>query len=136
MKCFVYGTLTAPATADKLLESWHYDGEATLVGLHRVDGEYPTLVPGGTVTGRILVTDDPETLDRYEGVDRGLYVRVTVPHESGDTVETYIGNPERLGVETVETPWPDKGSFAQRVENYLTDNEIVVRDQNSDSLSP
>jgi hypothetical protein len=30
---------------------------ATLHGLHRVEGQYPTLAPGGSVAGRVLRTE-------------------------------------------------------------------------------
>lgn len=70
MTFFVYGTLTDPETAASILSEFEYRGSATLDGLHRVEGEYPTLAPGGTVTGRMLVTEERDTLDRYEGVVR------------------------------------------------------------------
>ena len=166
MEFFVYGTLTDPATADSLLKSFEYRGTATLRGLRRVDGEYPTLVPGGETTGRLLVTDDVETLDRYEGVDGGLYVRIEVPrtdsgccdsvrpgaklslfrrlkrarsdstavhthnnhYETGENgsnsgVATYVGHPEKLGV---EAEWPGDGPFSERVRRYVADNDVVI----------
>lgn len=123
MRCFVYGTLTDPDTAGEVLDSVSYDGPATLGGLHRADGRYPTLLPGGTTSGRILTTPAVETLDHYEGVDRGLYVRVTVPCEDGGTVETYVGDPARLGV---DDGWPGDGPFADCVRSYLDDNDVSV----------
>lgn len=123
MRFFVYGTLTDPDTAGSVLDSFTYEGTATLVGLRRVDGEYPTLVPGGSVEGTILATDEYEALDRYEGVERGLYVRVSVPC-GGEQVETYVGDPDRLGV---ADEWPGDGPFAERVQSYLDDNDVVVR---------
>lgn len=126
MEIFVYGTLTDPETAGSVLDEFEFAGEATLVGLHRVDGEYPTLAPGGRVDGRILVTDDIESLDRYEGVDRGLYLRVPIPVDSGedhDHVETYVGDPSRLGV---AADWPGEGTFPQRVRSFLADADVVL----------
>lgn len=123
MRCFVYGTLTDPDTASGLLDSVAYDGPATLSGLHRVEGTYPTLLPGCAATGRILVTPETEALDRYEGVDSGLYVRVTLPCDDGGTVETYVGDPDRLGVDDA---WPGDGSFADRVSAYLDDNDVSI----------
>lgn len=124
MEFFVYGTLTDHETAGTVLDSFEYREPATLSGLRRVNGEYPTLLPGGSVTGRILETDDVSVLDRYEGVDRGLYVRVSVPREAGGSVKTYVGNPEPLGV---PGEWPGDGSFEQRVRNYLDEADVVVR---------
>lgn len=130
MDCFVYGTLTDRETASAVLDEFAYRGPATLEGLRRVDGAYPTLVPGGSVTGRILATDELAALDRYEGVDRGLYVRVTVPRTDGGTVETYVGHPGRLGVPDewpdVETDTGEAGDeFEERVRASL--DRVVVR---------
>lgn len=79
MFVFVYGTLTEPERVSSVLETTRTDaadafvGPATLEGLHRVDGRYPTLAPGGSVDGRLLTVDETALarLDRYEGVDRG-----------------------------------------------------------------
>lgn len=123
VRCFVYGTLTDRDTVDAVLDTVEFRGPATLSGLHRVEGEYPTLLPGGETTGRLLRTPDVAALDRYEGVDRGLYVRVTVPCDDGGAVETYVGNPERLGV---GDEWPGDGPFADRVRASLDDNDVSV----------
>ena len=138
MQVFVYGTLTDEAQVATLLDEFAFRGDAVLEGLHRVDGEYPTLAPGGTVVGRILQTDDVETLDAYEGVDRGLYVRVPVAVEGdapfgvgrdGDrTVEVYVGDPTRLAVtESVSWASDESGpaSFEDRVRAVTAD--CVVR---------
>jgi len=124
MDVFVYGTLTDSGTAASVLSTVEYRGEARLSGLHRVDGEYPTLAPGGSVRGRILATDELDRLDSYEGVERGLYVRVTVPSSTSGTVETYVCNPDRLGV---TDEWSGEGTFAERVRASLDENEVVVR---------
>ncbi len=93
MHVFVYGTLTNAARAEAVLGEtargagttdpieYEFVGEATLEGLHRVEGAYPTLVPGGSVDGRILEVDERglEALDAYEGLDQGLYVRAGIP---------------------------------------------------------
>jgi gamma-glutamylcyclotransferase (GGCT)/AIG2-like uncharacterized protein YtfP len=124
MDVFVYGTLTEPSTAGEILECYEFRGAAELDGLHRVDGRYPTLVPGGRCAGRILTTPDLEALDRYEGVDRGLYRRQTLPLAADGTVECYIGDPVAL-----EAPaeWPGSGSFADRVSQYCRESDVVVR---------
>lgn len=127
MLCFVYGTLTDPEVASRVLDSFVYRGRATLVGCHRVDGSYPTLAPGGDVTGRLLETDEVATLDRYEGVADGLYVRVSIPLESTDTlpatVETYVGDPDRLDA---PAEWPGDGPFERRVAAYVRDHDVRV----------
>lgn len=128
---FVYGTLTDPGTASSVLEEFSYEGSARLVGLERVEGRYPTLVPGGSTDGRLLRTGDLDALDRYEGVEDGLYVRVSVPF-AGDrdgsgavpaTVETYVGDPERLGV---ADEWPGDGPFEERVRAHCESTSIHV----------
>jgi gamma-glutamylcyclotransferase (GGCT)/AIG2-like uncharacterized protein YtfP len=130
---FVYGTLTDAERARSLLDDFDFLGSATLEGLHRVAGAYPTLAPGGRVEGRILVTDDLASLDRYEGVADGLYVRVAVPVvDSGgavgglgesDGVWVYVGDPDALG-EAVD--WPGSGGFAERVRRYVSDQGVRV----------
>ena len=125
---FVYGTLTDPDRAAAVLDGFDYAGAATLTGCHRVDaGEYPTLAPGGSVEGRLLVTADLAALDRYEGVDRGLYARVEVPlvgHEG--IAQVYVGDPDRLGAGGA-VEWPGDGSLAARVNEYVRAEDVVVR---------
>ncbi|RQG96551.1 gamma-glutamylcyclotransferase family protein [Natrarchaeobius chitinivorans] len=131
MYVFVYGTLTEPERADTVLgdDRYEFDGTATLEGLQRVEGQYPTLAPGGGVDGRLLVVDEAglERLDRYEGVDDGLYVRVSVPvvdrDESG---HVYVGRPDRLGVAS-PVEWPDAEPFRDRVRRGLERSNAVVR---------
>lgn len=128
MLVFVYGTLTDPDRAATVLDAAPtYAGDGTLVGLHRVDGDYPTLAPGGRVAGRLLRTDMDglAALDAYEGVDRGLYVRVSVPLADGaGTVETYVGDPAALDA---PADWPGTGSFAERVARVVADGVRVER---------
>lgn len=148
MDIFVYGTLTDHDTAATVLDSFEYRGPAVLEGLHRVDGRYPTLAPGGEVDGRLLVTEQVDALDRYEGVDDGLYVRISIPRGSDDIaaprrgtdepahndvavqsanhapVQTYVGAPGRLGV---ADEWPGEGPFGERVRRYVDEHEIVLR---------
>lgn len=124
MDVFVYGTLTDPVQADAILNTWCYGPDAVLDGLHRVEGEYPTLTPGGTVEGRILQTDDVDALDRYEGVDRGLYVRAKVPNVDGGMVAVYVGDPDRLDA---PVSWPATGDFAARIAWYVRKHGVTVR---------
>jgi hypothetical protein len=112
--------------------SWSFVADATLWGLHRVDGRYPTLAPGGRVDGRLLATDAIGALDAYEGVDRGLYVRVPVPSATGGAVDgdpgaaaVYVGDPERLDADE-PVAWPGDGDLERRVRRYVDANEVVV----------
>ncbi|MFB6308690.1 MAG: gamma-glutamylcyclotransferase [Haloarculaceae archaeon] len=127
MDVFVYGTLTDRATAARILPDFEYTGEATLSGFRRVDGQYPTLIPGGSVAGRLLRTDAVDALDRYEGVDEGLYVRVSVPRDdpggADGAVETYVGDPDRLGV---DADWPGDGPFPRRARSYVEHHDVRV----------
>ncbi|AHG00192.1 gamma-glutamyl cyclotransferase [Halostagnicola larsenii XH-48] len=177
MLVFVYGTLTDAARVENVLDETGREpgstdnarafdaafvGDATLEGLHRVDGAYPTLVPGGCVTGRVLSIDESHlgALDAYEGLAQGLYVRAglpriqrgespatspvddfevavydepgTVPAQGPDLesiVWTYIGDPDRLGIEPereIEAYWPGSSPFRERVHRFLNRNRIVV----------
>ena len=149
MRVFVYGTLTDPATAGEVLDSFVYTGPAVLEGLHAVAGRHPTLAPGGRVGGRVLRTREMDALDAYEGLDRGLYARVDVPVADGvgvadvprddggadgantsaadagtDRVTVYVGDPDVLDADAA---WPGEGSFRERVEAYVADRDVRVR---------
>lgn len=124
MDVFVYGTLTDRDTAAAVLGSVEYAGRAVIDGLHRVEGTYPTLLPGGTVEGRVLVTEDVAALDRYEGVDRGLYTRVEIPSRTGVPLATYVGDPGRLDI---DEDWPGTGSFERQVRAYVDNYDVTAR---------
>ena len=141
MEVFVYGTLTNPAQVARVVTEFEFGEDAVLDGLHRVEGEYPTLAPGGSVSGCILRTPEVETLDAYEGVESGLYVRVSVPQrdcdcggggggadDSAAAVELYVGDPDALGADAA---WPGEGSFPERVRWFVREREVVVRPQAS-----
>lgn len=121
---FVYGTLTAVGAVDSLLDEWRFDGAADLRGLRRKVGTYPTLAPGGNTRGRLLVTPALDTLDAYEGIDRGLYVRVSVPITDGGRAWLYVGAPDRL---EVSVDWPGSGEFARRVRDYIDTADVKIR---------
>lgn len=128
---FVYGTLTDDAQVAALLDSYRFVGEAVCVGLRRVDGRYPTLVPGESVTGRLLETSEIDRLDRYEGVDRGLYHRVSVSLASSlastvsaTTASVYLAAPSALGLGSLDRYWPGEGSFRARVDRHLSATHI------------
>ncbi|WP_458207421.1 gamma-glutamylcyclotransferase family protein [Haladaptatus sp. NG-SE-30] len=126
MLVFVYGTLTDPDRVASVVESFAFVGDAVLSGLHRADGRYPTLAPGGETEGRVLETFDVDALDAYEGVERGLYVRVAVPTKDEDEVWVYVGNPDHLDVpESIS--WPGEGTFERRVHQFVDDRDIHVR---------
>ncbi|MDG5758688.1 gamma-glutamylcyclotransferase [Natronococcus sp. A-GB1] len=132
---FVYGTLTDSDRVEAVLRSVpnaEYDlgSTAVLEGLHRVEGEYPTLAPGDRTEGQLLSIDERglEALDRYEGVDQGLYERIAVPREDSDADEVwvYVGDPDRLGV-AERVDWPDGSSLEDRVRTYVSNRDIVIR---------
>ncbi|MFC5365341.1 gamma-glutamylcyclotransferase family protein [Salinirubrum litoreum] len=132
MDVFVYGTLTNPAQVAAVVDAYVFVGPAVLEGLHAVEGRYPTLAPGGQVAGRLLRTDAVAAMDAYEGVDSGLYVRVSVPVTGGDvpaapeSVEVYVGDPARLDVAESVT-WPGEGPLRERVTRYLAEHEVSIR---------
>jgi gamma-glutamylcyclotransferase (GGCT)/AIG2-like uncharacterized protein YtfP len=127
MDVFVYGTLTDPERVAAVVEGFAFVGGAVCRGLHPVEGRYPTLVPGGEVAGRLLRVDEAglSSLDRYEGVGSGLYVRVAVPYagEGADEVAMYVGDPDRL-----DAPggWPGDGPFRRRVCRHVDDAGVTV----------
>lgn len=135
MDVFVYGTLTDPTQVARVVTDFEFRDDATLDGLHRVEGQYPTLAPGGKVAGRVLRTTEIEKLDAYEGVESGLYVRVSVPWEDSENslegdegVDVYVGDPDALGV---RAEWPGGGSFAERVRRFVREERVVVRPRDS-----
>jgi gamma-glutamylcyclotransferase (GGCT)/AIG2-like uncharacterized protein YtfP len=123
MDVFVYGTLTTPERVAEVVDSYAFVGPAHLHGLHIVEGRYPTLAPGGRAAGRLLRTDELDRLDAYEGVDGGLYVRVSLPRTDGGEVAVYVGDPDRLGA---AVDWPGRGSFPERLRAYLADADVSV----------
>jgi len=127
---FVYGTLTDPDRVEEVVDDYRFEGPATLVGLRRVEGTYPTLAPGedAAVEGRLLRTPEVAALDAYEGVDRGLYVRVGVPLVGdpgpSDEAAVYVGDPDRLDVAAT---WPGDGPFERRVRSTVRERDVEVR---------
>jgi len=122
MDVFVYGTLRSPERAREVLGHADFGPGTRLRGLHRVEARYPTLAPGGATDGRVLRLRDGDlgALDAYEGVDRGLYVRVRVPGDRG-ALWTYVGDPDRLDAAVT---WPGAGPFRRRVERYVDANDV------------
>nr|WP_254662887.1 gamma-glutamylcyclotransferase family protein [Haladaptatus sp. W1] len=128
MLVFVYGTLTDPERVASVVETFEFVGDATLVGLHRVDGRYPTLAPGGHTEGRLLETPDVGALDSYEGVERGLYSRVPIPGDgtSEDEIAVYVGDPTKLDA-TESISWPGDGPLESRIYQYVENGMVRVR---------
>lgn len=133
---FVYGTLTDPDRVSSVLDRYTTGPSVVCEGLQRVDGQYPTLAPGGQTRGRLLATSEIETLDSYEGLDRGLYCRVSVPlsidvHDlfeepfDAETAELYVGSPRLLGVADV-VEWPTSGPLEQQVRQYLDSHSVRI----------
>jgi len=123
VRLFVYGSLTDPATAERVVGDASFAGSAVCRGLHRVEGIYPTLAPGGSVEGRLLDTGRVAAVDAYEGVENGLYVRVGLPGPEG-TIYTYVGDPDRLGA---NAEWPGEGPFPERVRASVASGVRVER---------
>lgn len=134
---FVYGTLTDPDRVSTLLNRYRLGPSAVCEGLQRVDGQYPTLAPGGQTDGRLIETPEMDALDSYEGLDRGLYCRVSVPLSTDDvrrleslfaaeTAELYVGNPRLLGVDDA-IKWPTPGGFEQQVTQYIESHPVRIR---------
>jgi gamma-glutamylcyclotransferase (GGCT)/AIG2-like uncharacterized protein YtfP len=130
MEFFVYGSLTEPERVASVVDAFVFVGAAVLEGCHPVAGRYPTLAPGGRTAGRLLRTDERDALDAYEGVDEGLYVRVSTARTDGGTVAVYVGDPDALDVEE-PVDWPGSGPFAERVRRYFERRPVVVRPKHS-----
>jgi gamma-glutamylaminecyclotransferase len=126
MDVFVYRTLLDPHQALRVVPDATFGPDATLEGLHAVEGRYPTLAPGGSVAGQLLSTDRVDALDAYEGVDEGRYVRVELPNANGGTVAAYVGDPDRLD-SGASIEWPGEGPLGERVARYVEREGVVVR---------
>lgn len=83
---FVCGTVSNDEQVATLLDSYRLIGDAIRTRRWRVDGQYPTLVPDESVTGRLLEPDEIDPLDRYEGLKAGVTTgyRCRVPGGCGD----------------------------------------------------
>ena len=139
---FVYGTLTDHPHVSRLLKEFSFGPPARCWGFKRVDGRYPTVVPGERVAGRLLETPEIGRLDDYEGVDRELYHRYSIPLINRcpgtipsvfdvDTAEIYIGDPLTLGV-SQPADWSASGSFTQCVTEYIETHNVHVNIKGSE----
>lgn len=122
-RVFVYGTLTDRERVDELLDRYELGDRVVLQGLRRVEGQYPTLAPGGECEGRLLETPEIDRLDAYEGVESGLYLRASVPVDDGESADCYVGDPEPLGA---DAEWPGTGPFDERVRSYLDAHDVRI----------
>lgn len=122
-RVFVYGTLTDRERIETVLDRFSLGPTATLRGLHRIEGRYPTLAPDGECEGRLLETPEIGRLDAYEGVASGLYVRVSIPVDDGDSAECYVGDPKSLGA---DAEWPGVGPFDEQVRSYLDGHDVAI----------
>lgn len=122
-RVFVYGTLTDRDRVEALLDRYELGSRVVLRGLRRVEGQYPTLAPGGECEGRLLETPEIDRLDAYEGVESGLYLRVSVPVDDGESADCYVGDPVPLGA---DAEWPGTGSFDERVGDYLASHDVRI----------
>jgi len=127
--CVVEGEYPTLAPPDSPTD----DAEGSTAG--RADAPPDAPVPGraagvdAAVGGRLLRTEEVATLDRYEGVDDGRYVRVSVPLVSPDgdpegEAAVYVGDPERLGADAA---WPGTGGFPGRVRRGVAERDVTVR---------
>jgi gamma-glutamylcyclotransferase (GGCT)/AIG2-like uncharacterized protein YtfP len=103
---FVYGTLMGGAPQGALLAGLRRSPATVRGRLYAMPAGYPALVLGGAarVSGELVQGVDPNrlvVLDRYEGVDDGLYERVQVEVDVGlerVSAEAYVmDHPERRG---------------------------------------
>ncbi|MEO8601179.1 MAG: gamma-glutamylcyclotransferase family protein [bacterium] len=100
VRLFVYGTLQDPAVRANVLGARLVDvvRRGTVAGALYDLGEYPGLIEAGAherVPGLVLdIADDAalQRLDRYEGVDDGIYRRqlTRVTLDSGGEVEAWV----------------------------------------------
>jgi gamma-glutamylcyclotransferase (GGCT)/AIG2-like uncharacterized protein YtfP len=94
---FVYGTLRRGGISHTVLDGARFVRDAMVQGtLYDIDGEYPALMLyGGTrVPGEIWRCPVPmlARLDRFEGVDTGLFRRVGL-RVDGNACWTYVAGP-------------------------------------------
>ena len=111
-KVFVYGTLRPEDEKGNYLPATH---RLYFYDMYNYYDEFPYIVTGeGMVIGNIKEVDDLELeqLDKYEGVDRGLYRReVGVVYSTSDIHETpqkvwmYVGD-------SIVTPLVASGDWA------------------------
>ena len=97
IRLFVYGTLRENGYAAELLEGCSLEGSASVAGnLYDVGSGFPALVlsGGGKVWGEVWRCPGSvfAHLDAYEGVERGLFQRVSVMIE-GTECWTYVAGP-------------------------------------------
>lgn len=116
LSVFVYGTLKRGGSNHHHLRGQKFVTEARTQPGYTLyqPADYPGLVADPTdregVTGEVwhVSTDCLSSLDRLEGVDEGLYQRITIPlvaPHSGMTVETYLYLRPITGVPHLGSTW-------------------------------
>lgn len=104
-KLFVYGTLMEGQAQAGLLGAASRVPGTVRGALWALPAGYPALGPGdGTVHGELVELRDPALLtllDRYEGVDEGLYRRVRIEVRASLRLQLawvyLMANPQRRG---------------------------------------
>lgn len=106
MNLFVYGTLMGGAPQGALLAGRHRVKATVRGSLFALPAGYPALRPGGdgVVHGELVEGVDERVLalvDRYEGLDEGLYERIELDVDVGlkrERAWVYVmRHPERRG---------------------------------------
>ncbi|WP_435064559.1 gamma-glutamylcyclotransferase family protein [Halobaculum sp. EA56] len=127
-----YPTL-APPVVDGDDDDGDSDDDATAggdgSGARTATDRAGTAAGDAAVGGRLLRTEEVAALDKYEGVDGGLYTRVSLPLRSpaGDDegeVAVYVGDPDRLDADAA---WPGPGPFPERVRRWIRERDVAVR---------
>lgn len=114
---FVYGTLKRGGSNHRQIADQEFVGMArTAPGYQLYDlGDYPGMVAAPEdqlgVTGELWSVDEAalRRLDRFEGVDQGLYRRVPIalqPPDAQRVAETYLYNKSVSGRPALGPTWP------------------------------
>jgi gamma-glutamylaminecyclotransferase len=114
---FVYGTLKLGGSNHRQIADQKFVGTGrTAPGYQLFDlGAYPGMVPSpedrAGVTGEIWSVNEAalRRLDRFEGVDQGLYRRARIvlqPPDETVAVEAYLYNKSVAGRPSLGSTWP------------------------------
>lgn len=113
---FVYGTLIP--SAKEISEGMEpIDDVIENVTMHNL-GNFPAIVKGdGTAKGKVLCVSEEmlKHLDRYEGVDQGLYYRVQTITKGGRPVNVYFF---KRSLDGFSRGVIEDGDWMSHVDNY------------------